>query len=82
MTHEAYVGVTLGSSPYDLWVQEMVQYLKEGDLARAELPGMAGRCRRRSFFLAATAALRSRRVWDSSIWCAMRRARCHSVAAT
>mmetsp|Transcript_17791 Transcript_17791/g.53615 ORF Transcript_17791/g.53615 Transcript_17791/m.53615 type:complete len:2186 (+) Transcript_17791:298-6855(+) len=47
---------------------EIVQYLREGDLARAELARVAGRCRRRSFFLDATAALRDRRTWDDAIW--------------
>lgn len=50
-------------------VQEMIRYLQEDDLSQAELSEMSSRCRRRGFFLAATAALRARCHWDLQIWC-------------
>lgn len=49
--------------------QEMLTYLREGDLARAHLPALQRRCRRRAFFAAATEALRGRLTWCPELWC-------------
>ena len=50
--------------------QEVLAYLAEGDLARAQLGALAGRCRQRAFFASATAALRTRHAWAPQLWCA------------